>query len=457
MGPERGKRTVLVVDSETEDTKGLLSFLKASGYDVLWAKDGEAAFNIVDGEPVSVMITELRLHRIDGMRLMSIARSRNPEVCTIMITKEAEVKLATEAMRQGAYDFQVKPLNLEKLRAVIERGISHQKLVGKVTDLHTRLDRRYGFEHLVARSRGMMEIFEKIRQIAPTKATVLITGDTGTGKELIALAIHQNSPRRDEPFVKLHCAALPEGVIESELFGHEKGAFTGAVAMRRGRFEVADGGTLFIDEVSDIPPALQVKLLRVLQEREFERVGGTETLRVDVRLVAATNQRLEPLVRKKKFREDFYYRLNVVAVEVPPLRERKDDVPLLVDSFIGEFNEEHGKKVRGITRGAMDLLVRHDWPGNVRELKNCIEGMVVFCARERALDVTDLPEHLRVGKKQRRYMRLPVGTTMQEVEKIAIEETLKSVGHDKQKTAELLGIGLRTLYRKMKEYDLWSG
>ncbi|KPJ60705.1 MAG: hypothetical protein AMJ46_05475 [Latescibacteria bacterium DG_63] len=448
---------VLVVDTEAPDTKRLIAFLEGSGYEVLWATDGEAAYNIIDSEPLHVVISEIRLHRIDGMRLLSIARARNPEICVIVITKGADVELATEAMRQGAYDFQAKPLNLEKIKAVIERGVSHQRLVGQITDLHTRLDSRYGFENLIGISRGMNEIFEKIRQIAPTRATVLISGETGTGKELIALAIHHNSPRRDERFVKLNCAALSEGVLESELFGHEKGAFTGAVAMRKGRFEVADGGTLFIDEVSEIPPTVQVKLLRMLQEREFERVGGSDTINVDVRLVVATNQRLEPLVRKKKFREDLYYRLKVITIEVPPLRERKEDIPLLVDAFINEFNELHGKKVQGITRGAMDLFMQHYWPGNVRELRNCIEGMVVFCTRERLLDVADLPEHFRASKKRRQFFRIPVGITMEELEKIAIEETLKSVGYDKQKAAETLGIGLRTLYRKMKEYDIWSG
>ena len=448
---------VLVVDGETPDTKRLIAFLEANKYTVLWARDGEAAHNILESEVVNVIVSELRVHRIDGMRLLSIARARNPEICVVVITKEADVELATEAMRQGAYDFQVKPLNFEKMKAVIERGVSHQRLVIEVTDLHTRLDTRYGFEHLIGNSRGMIEIFEKIRQIAPTRATVLVSGETGTGKELIALAIHQNSPRRNEPFVKLNCAALSEGIIESELFGHERGAFTGAVATRKGRFELADGGTLFIDEVSEITMPVQAKLLRVLQEMEFERVGGSDTMHVDVRLVVATNQKLEPLVKRKKFREDLYYRLKVVTVEVPTLRERKEDISLLVDAFITEFNELHGKKVKGITRGAIDFLIQHDWPGNVRELKNSIEGMIVFCPRERLLDVADLPEHLRTGKKRKQYFSITVGMTMQEVEKMALEETLKSVGYDKQKTAEILGIGLRTLYRKMKEYDIWSG
>ena len=448
---------VLVVDGESPETKRLITFLEANKYVVLWAKDGEAAHNIFESEPVNVIISELRVHRIDGMRLLSIARARNPEICLIVITKEADVELATEAMRQGAYDFQVKPLNLEKIKAVIERGISHQKLVAEATDLHTRLDTRYGFENLVGHSRGMNEIFDKVRQIAPTRATVLISGETGTGKELLALAIHQNSPRRNEPFVKLNCAALSEGVIESELFGHERGSFTGAIAMRKGRFEVADGGTLFIDEVSEITTPVQAKLLRVLQEMEFERVGGSIPMRVDVRLIVATNQNLESLIKRKKFRQDLYYRLKVVTIEVPPLKERKEDIPLLADCFITEFNELHGKKVKGITRGAMDFLIQHDWPGNVRELKNCIEGMVVFCSRERPLDVADLPEHLRTSKKRKQYYNIAVGMTMQEVEKITLEETLKSVGYDKQKAAEILGIGLRTLYRKMKEYDIWSG
>jgi transcriptional regulator with PAS, ATPase and Fis domain len=296
-----------------------------------------------------------------------------------------------------------------------------------------------------------------IRQIAPTRATVLIQGETGSGKGLVAQTIHQNSPRRDAAFVTLNCASLAEGVIESELFGHERGAFTGAIQTHKGRFEIADGGTLFLDEVSEMSPATQAKLLRVLEDREFERVGGGRSIKVDVRLIAASNRDLEQCVRDRKFREDLFFRLKVVTLKLPPLRERRQDIPRLVEEFIREFNIEHDKSMTGISRGAMDLLMQYHWPGNVRELKNTIEGMVVLSASGRMLDVSDLPEHI-LGQVHTAMpdgdIRIRVGMTMEEIEKVAIEHTLRSVGYDKQKAAELLGIGLRTLYRKQKRYRL---
>jgi len=301
----------------------------------------------------------------------------------------------------------------------------------------------------------MQELGAKIVQIAPTKATVLIYGETGTGKELIAQAIHQLSPRRNERFVKLHCAELSANIIESELFGHEKGSFTGADQQRKGRFELADQGTLFVDEISEIAPHVQTKLLRVLQDRQFERVGGNETVKVDVRVIAATNRRLDVLTARGEFREDLHHRIRVIQIEVPPLRERKEDISLLVETFIREFNREHGRKVTGITRGVADRLMHYDWPGNVRELKNTIEEMVVFAQGKRVLEVTDLPIQLRQQRPASgEDLNATVGMSMQELERRAIEATLRATGHDKQKTAKMLGIGLRTLYRKQKEYGL---
>jgi two-component system response regulator HydG len=448
----------LVVAKEADDIKELLTALEAWGYKTYWARDGEAGYNILDGpETIHAMITELNVHRIDGMRLLSVAKQRNPDICVVVIAGEADIELATEAMRQGAYDFQTKPLNLQKLRAVIERGLSLQRLTIEVTDLHRRLDQRYGFHNLIGNSRGMVLVYNMIRQIAPTRATVLIQGETGTGKGLVAQTIHQNSPRRDAPFVTLNCASLAEGVIESELFGHERGAFTGAIQTHKGRFEIADGGTLFLDEVSEMSLATQAKLLRVLEDRVFERVGGARTIKVDVRLIAASNRDLEQCVREGKFREDLFFRLKVVTIKLPPLRERKQDIPRLVEGFIREFNIEHGKSITGISRGAMDLLMQYHWPGNVRELKNTIEGMVVLSPSGRMLDVTDLPEHI-LGQARAEMpdgdIHIRVGMTMEEIEKIAIEHTLRSVGYDKHKAAEILGIGLRTLYRKQKRYRL---
>jgi two-component system, NtrC family, response regulator HydG len=448
----------LVVAKDSDDVKELLVALDSWGFKTVWAKDGEAGYNVLDGpEVLHALITELNVQRIDGMRLLSVAKQRNPEICVIMIASDADIELATEAMRQGAYDFQTKPLNLKKIKVVLDRGLSLQRLAFEVTDLHRRLDQRYGFHNLIGNSRGMVAVYNMIRQIAPTRATALIMGETGTGKGVAAQTIHQNSSRRDAPFVTLNCASLAEGVIESELFGHERGAFTGAIQTHKGRFEIADGGTLFLDEVSEMSLATQAKLLHVIEDREFERVGGTRPIKVDVRLIAATNRELEQQVKEGKFREDLFFRLNVVSIKLPPLRERKQDIPRLVEAFLREFNIEHEKYITGISRGAMDLLMQYYWPGNVRELKNTIEGMMVLSASGRLLDVSDLPEHILRQvelKTPAADIHVRVGMTMEEIEKIAIEHTLRSVGYDKQKAAEILGIGLRTLYRKQKRYQL---
>jgi two-component system, NtrC family, response regulator AtoC len=456
----------LIVDKDSVETAALLAFLNDSGFDAHWAKDGEQAFNVLDrpapetaggsnAAGPEVLITELRAQRVDGMRLLRVAKERNPEVCVILIADAGSLELATEAMREGAYDFQLRPLNFPKLLAVIQRAVSHQRLVSRVSDLAERLDERSRIPLLTGNSRVMQELCARIVQIASTRATVLIYGETGTGKELIARSLHQLSPRKGERFVKLHCAELSENIIESELFGHEKGSFTGADAQRKGRFELADQGTLFIDEISEIPPNVQTKLLRVLQDRQFERVGGNETVKVDVRVIAATNQRLDLMAAREQFREDLYYRLRVIQLDVPPLRERKEDLPLLVETFIREMNAEHDRKVTGITRGAADRMMAYDWPGNVRELRNTIEEMVVFTQGKRALDVSDLPIALREQRPQGAVdLNLTVGMSMGEIERRAIEATLRSVGHDKQRAAKILGIGLRTLYRKQKEYGL---
>ncbi len=448
----------LVVAKDSDDVKELLEALGSWGFKTVWAKDGEAGYNVLDGAEVfHALITELNVQRIDGMRLLSVAKQRNPEICVITIASDADIELATEAMRQGAYDFQTKPLNLKKMKAVLDRGLSLQRLALEVTDLHRRLDQRYGFHNLIGNSRGMVAVYNMIRQIAPTRATVLIMGETGTGKGVAAQTIHQNSSRRDAPFVTLNCASLAEGVIESELFGHERGAFTGAIQTHKGRFEIADGGTLLLDEVSEMSLATQAKLLHVIEDREFERVGGTRPIKVDARLIAATNRDLEQQVKEGKFREDLFFRLKVVTIKLPPLRERKQDIPRLVEAFLHEFNVEHEKYLTGISRGAIDLLMQYYWPGNVRELKNTLEGMVVLSASGRMLDVADLPEHiLRQVELQTPAadIHVRVGMTMEEIEKIAIEHTLRSVGYDKQKAAEILGIGLRTLYRKQKRYQL---
>jgi DNA-binding NtrC family response regulator len=447
----------LVVDKDEHHSGEMTAFLQSQlGCDTTEVKDGEAAYNVLDSGIVHVLITDLRAQRIDGLRLLEIARARNSEMAVVLVAPDAELATATEAMRRGAYDVQTRPINFDRLRAVLERALSHQQLVVEVSDLQARLDHRYGIEHLTGRSPQMVLVYDRIRQLANARTTILITGETGTGKELVAKAIHHLSPRRNEAFVALNCSALAEGVVESELFGHEKGAFTGATGIRRGRFEIADAGTLFLDEISEISPGVQVKLLRVIQEREVERVGGSRPLLVDVRLICATNRNLEVLVREGGFREDLYYRLNVALIDLPPLRERKSDIPLLVDEFITELNEENKKKIKGITRGAMELLMQHHWPGNVRELRNLIEGVVVFGRDGQPLDVGDLPNHIRSQLHSTRDLNLRVGMTMKEIEKRAIEETLKAAGYDKQRAAKILDIGLRSLYRKVKQFEIGS-
>ncbi len=444
---------VLLVNPDTEEGRYLYLVLGDRGFEVLWAHDGESAFDVLDREPVAAVVSELQAPRIDGLRILEVARARNPAVSAIFLTASPSLERTTEAMRAGAYDVQTRPANVDKLLAVLDRGISHERLIHTVSDLQSRLDAKYGFAGLTGRSAQMVAVYERIRQLAPTRATVLLVGETGTGKELVAQAIHQNSPRKDAPFVKLHCAALAEGVIESELFGHERGAFTGAVSARKGRFEIADGGTLLLDEISEITPAIQTKLLRVLQEHEFERVGSNRPVRVDVRLIAATNRDLADMVALGAFREDLFYRLNVVRVDLPPLRERREDVPLLVDAFVRDANAEHEKQVRGLTRAAMDALMAHSWPGNVRELRNCIEGMVVLAGARRTLDVGDLPLALRHAREPGSF-NVRIGTSLSEIERTAIVETLVACGQDKRRAAHTLGIGLSTLYRKLHEYGL---
>jgi DNA-binding NtrC family response regulator len=447
--------SVLLVDRDPAVARGIVDYFVNRKYEVEWVDDGEKAYNLLDSRPFDAVVTELNSHRINGMRLMAVAKDRNPEVCVVLITEEPDVELATEAMRQGAYDFQTKPINLGKLEAVIQRGIGQQRLILEQYELRRRLDERFGLGNLVGKSPQMVKVYNAVRQIAPTKATVLVRGETGTGKDLIALAIHNNSPRRDAPFVKLNCASIPEALVESELFGHVAGAFTGATHTRQGRFELADTGTLFLDEVGELSLALQAKLLRVLEHQQFERLGDSRTRTVDVRLIAATHRPLEEMVEKGTFREDLYYRLRVVMMDVPPLRQRREDIPLLVDHFVKEANEANGKRVDGVTRNVVDVLMRYDWPGNVRELKNIIEGMVIMARSNRPLDTSDIPESVRRHTvPDVSEMRIPTGTPMSEVERIVIQETMKFCGFNKDACARVLGIGLRTLYRKLKEYDI---
>jgi len=445
---------VLVVDRDSRETEKLIVFFKSRGFEVLRAKDGERAFNVLDKEHVDVMVVELRVHRINGMRLLEIAKQRNPEICVVLIAESADIPTATEAVRQGAYDFQTKPLNFGKLEAVIMRAVSHQQLVVEKHELQRQLDVRYGMGAIVGNSPPMIAVYNKTRQFAPTNATVLIHGPTGSGKDLVARAVHMLSRRKDMPFVKLNCAVLPEGLVESELFGHVKGAFTGALRNRDGRFRLADGGTLFLDEVSSLSLATQAKLLQVLEEGRFEPLGSSRSIRVDVRLIAASNINLEEASDHGEFRRDLYYRLKVAQIDLPPLTARHGDIPLLVDEFIRRDNRRHDKNVTGMTRGVVSLFMRYPWPGNVRELENTVEQMVILGRDGRPLDVADVPEEIKATSTNGQSISIPAGVSMAEVERTVIEQTLRSTGYDKEKAAEILQIGLRTLYRKLKDYQL---
>jgi DNA-binding NtrC family response regulator len=370
----------------------------------------------------------------------------------VVISAQGTIEKAVQAMKLGAFDFIEKPINPRVISLVVERALEKQTLVLQNRDLRSKLEDRFHFKNIIGRSGKMVKIFELIHHIAPYDSSVLIIGDSGTGKELIANAIHYNSPRASMPFIKVSCASLSEGIIESELFGHEKGAFTGAIASRKGRFEMADQGTLFLDEVEDIPPTTQIKLLRVLQEGEFERVGGNKTIQVNIRIIAASNRDLQEGVKNGTFREDLYYRLNVVNIKLPPLRERKEDTPFLVNFFIDKFNQKYNMKVKGISQRAMSFLIDYGWSGNVRELENTIESVLVINSPE-VIDIQHLPQEIKDSKEKPEVIPIKIGTPLEEVEREMLIQTLKATKGNKRRAAELLGINVRTIHRKMEELE----
>ncbi|HXI84505.1 MAG TPA: sigma-54 dependent transcriptional regulator [Verrucomicrobiae bacterium] len=444
--------TILIVDDERNTREGLQRALH-DRYDVLLAEDSQKALEALESTRVDVMLTDLRMPGVDGMALLRRALSlTDPPVC-IMMTAYGSIENAVQAMQVGAYHYIAKPVNLDELELVIQRALNSRRVEAENVNLREQIEQKYGLENIIGQSALMRQVFETIQQVAPSRATVLITGATGTGKELIAKAIHNISPRKNGPFIAVHAAALPTSLLESELFGHEKGAFTGAVERRTGRFELADGGTLFLDEVGELEPQIQVKLLRVLEERAFERVGGAKTLQVDVRLVAATNKDLKKLVSEGKFRDDLFYRLSVVTVDLPPLRERRDDIPLLVKSFLDEFSRENGKQVRELTPEALNVLLAYDWPGNVRELRNAIEQMVVLARGER-LTVRDVPAGIRGVADLTKINVVHAGMTVEDAERQLIIQALKETDGNRTRAAQRIGISRRTLHRKLKGYGL---
>lgn len=448
----KGRRVhILVVDDNAAHAETIREALERAGYQVQTVSGGEEARERLGSCSFEVVITDLKMKDLGGMELLEFVKSRNPFTEVILITGYGSVGSAVEAMRKGAFDYLEKPINLKVLRAKVEKALEKVELHRKNVELREQLDERFKFEGLVGHSAKMQRVLQKISIAASSHSTVLITGEVGTGKEMVAKVIHRNSARRDYPFVAVNCAAIPEALLESELFGTEAGAFTGATA-RKGKIEYAHRGTFFLDEIGDMPLSLQAKLLRVLEEREITRLGSNETVEVDVRFMAATNVDLCKAVEENRFRRDLYYRLRVLEIVLPPLRERQEDIPLLVDHFIREFSQKNGKRIRGISPEVRRLLFRHSWPGNVRELKACIETMVVSAQGE-VLTLEDAPEWI-LESTQDFSLRIPPGYSWKEYEEAIIRSTLELTKGNRAEAAKTLGIGERTLYRRIKEFGL---
>ena len=446
------KFNVMVVDDEKNIRAGLGKAIELDGHNVILAEDGQQALDQLENEEVDLIIADLKMPRVSGEELLRRVVQSYPTLPVIILTGHGTIETAVQAMRDGAYDFLTKPVNLDRLSLLVKRALSTRELALQHRALQEELDQRRQFSNIIGKSAEMKRIFDVVRQVAPTRASVLITGDSGVGKELIADAIHNMSNRKGKPFVKVHCAALSESLLESELFGHEKGAFTGAVARKRGRFELAHLGSVFLDEIGEIAPSVQIKILRVLQEKTFERVGGEQTLEVDVRIISATNKDLKREIERGTFREDLYYRLNVVNIHIPPLRERREDIPILTAAFIKEFATENEKPVEGIDSKARALLYNYSWPGNVRELRNSIESAVVM-AKGPVITPDDLPPSI-AADSETNYVRVQLGATMAEAEKKLIRANLAANNGNKSRTAEVLGIGRKTLHRKLAEHGI---
>ena len=444
--------TVVVADDEESARISLGQILREDGYQVSLAADGEEALRLVAAEQPDVLLTDLKMPGMDGQELLSRVRQGYPEVAVVIMTAHGTIRSAVEALRQGAEDYLTKPVDVEEVEYLLDQVLKRRKLISETRLLRERLDEKYRFENIIGHSPEMLEVFRLVEQVAPTQASVLITGESGTGKELIAQAIHQRSQRREAPFIKVSCAALPETLLESELFGHERGSFTGALARRAGRFEIAAGGTVFLDEVGDIPLGMQVKLLRFLQDHQFERVGGNQTLTVDVRVITATHRDLQAFIKEGKFREDLYYRLNVIEIPLPPLRSKLQDIPLLTDFFLKKYSAANGKEIKAVSDEVLSALMAYAWPGNVRELEHALERAVIL-SRGDELDLSLFPTLPRTAQPSR-MAKKPVspGATMEEIEREAILRTLESVGGSTSRAAAVLKISPRTIQYKLKEY-----
>ncbi len=449
--PSRGR--ILIVDDEANARNALDELLTDEGYQTETAADGVQALERIRTFAPEVVLTDLKMPRMDGLELLERGRVALPNGAFVVMTAFGSIDTAVEAIRRGAENYLTKPLDLDALTALLSRAMEKAKLSAEAARLRERLDEKFSFDEIIGDHPSMQRLLKTMTQVAPSRATILVHGETGTGKELVAAAIHQNSKRRSGPFVRLNCAALAESLLESELFGHERGSFTGAIGRRDGRFSQADGGTLFLDEVSEIPAVVQVKLLRFLQEREFERVGGNETISVDVRVVAATNRDLTQLIEDGRFREDLFYRLNVIRLDVPPLRHRSSDVPLLAAYFLRRYANENEQAIEGFTTDAMRALIAYPWPGNVRELENAIERAVVLCTGKN-IGPDLLPQ---ASEARRRAGRDPLdlmipGITLAELERMAIQKTLEAVGGSTARAADILDVSRRKIQYRLKEW-----
>ena len=450
------KFTLLIIDDEKNIREGLAADFEMDGYNVKIAANGREGLDLIEKGDIDLVITDLRMPgSISGEQVLREVTTKMPGIPVIVLTGHGSIDAAVKAMQDGAYDFLTKPLNLAQLEVIVKRALEGRELSIKHTELLKQVDHQKKTDMIIGKSAAMQRVMTLVKKVADARISVLITGETGVGKEVVANAIHNLSSRSDKAFVPVVCSSLSETLLESELFGHEKGAFTNAESLHKGKFELAHGGTIFLDEIGEINPTVQVKLLRVLQEKKFERVGGEEPIEVDVRVIAATNRNLEEEVKAGRFREDLYFRLNGIHIEVPPLRERKDDLPLLLNSFLERYNAENGKKITGFDNHARTALYKYDWPGNIRELQHCVESSVVMASGEE-ITLEDLPPSVSKASGVE-TISIPVGITLDEAEKILIQENLAANKGNKSKTAEVLGIGRKTLHRKLEEYGMECG
>lgn len=450
-------RVILVVDDEKNQREMLVGFLSKKGHRVIGCQSASEAISVINDMHIDIVFTDYQMPEITGMKLLSDIRKINPEILVIIFTAYGTIEMAVKAMKEGAYDYLTKPLDLDELSMILNKGIEYLQLREENRELKNILKERFSFDNIISESKEMEEVLNLVTRVSQTDTTILIRGESGTGKELIAQAIHFHSPRADRPLVKVNCAALPETLLESELFGHEKGAFTGAINFRRGRFEEAEGGSIFLDEIGDISLNTQAKLLRVIQEKEFSRLGDNKTINSDCRILTATHRDIEELIKAGRFREDLYYRLNVVTIPIPPLRKRREDIPRLIDHFLNKFNLKCHKQVKGLTREARDCLLKYNYPGNIRELENIIERAVVL-TRHDVIDIDDLPIQTRQISVEENLS--DTGVLVKQLaatEKTMIIQALENNAWIQTRAAEELGMSERVLRYRMKKYNIRRG